>query len=166
MTTEAPERIKVTYTNWKGVTSERTITPNSIRFDATDWHPEPQWLLRAWDEDRQAWRDFALKDFDFRADLATRQQAEAVAAAYEAAAERLSQNAKVINEAYGKVLLDTYAAGTRLLTPSDATAALEARDARVWDAAIEAAKEVCREEGVQSCADVLDDIKKGSTDAD
>lgn len=68
--TEAPERIAATYTNYKGETSTRTIIPLEIRFGVTDWHPEPQWLLRAWCEDRQAWRDFALRDFSFNTDHA------------------------------------------------------------------------------------------------
>lgn len=80
---EAPERIEVTYTNWKGVTSVRKIVPQGIRFAATEWHPEPQWLLRAWDDDRQAWRDFALKDFNFKADkrATTDDQAKVIEAA-------------------------------------------------------------------------------------
>ena len=54
---------RLVYTNWRGETSERTITPMHVWFGATDWHPEPQWLLRAWDHERNAERDFALKDF-------------------------------------------------------------------------------------------------------
>lgn len=55
--------VTLTYTNWRGETSERTITPKRVWFGATDWHPEPQWLLTAFDEEKQADRDFALKDF-------------------------------------------------------------------------------------------------------
>ncbi len=55
--------IKLTYTNWKGETAERTITPDHIYWGSTEWHPESQWLLRAWDHDKKAFRDFALKDF-------------------------------------------------------------------------------------------------------
>lgn len=55
--------MRVFYTNWRGETSVRTITPIHVWHGATDWHPEPQWLLRVWDHDKNAMRDFALKDF-------------------------------------------------------------------------------------------------------
>ena len=68
--TAAPDerKITMTYRNWRGEISRRTIQPWGVRFDATDWHPEPQWLLEAWDFDKQAVRDFALADCQF-ADL-------------------------------------------------------------------------------------------------
>lgn len=55
--------ITLTYTNYRGETSERTITPIRPWFGSTEWHPEPQWLLLAYDHDKSAERDFALKDF-------------------------------------------------------------------------------------------------------
>lgn len=51
------------YTNYRGETSTRRIIPKSVRYGSTPWHPEPQWLLLAWDDDKQADREFALKDF-------------------------------------------------------------------------------------------------------
>ena len=57
------EPVALTYTNWRGETTQRTITPKRIWWGATDWHPEPQWLLTAFDAEKQAERDFALKDF-------------------------------------------------------------------------------------------------------
>lgn len=61
-TKEAPPAT-VLYTNYRGETSERTITPIRPWFGSTEWHPEPQWLLRAYDHGKGAERDFALKDF-------------------------------------------------------------------------------------------------------
>lgn len=55
--------LTIGYTNYRGETAERTIVPRSIRFASTEWHPEPQWLLLAFDLDRNADRDFALRDF-------------------------------------------------------------------------------------------------------
>ena len=55
--------ITLTYTNWKGETAERAIIPRRVWWGSTEWHPEPQWLLTAFDLDKQAERDFALKDF-------------------------------------------------------------------------------------------------------
>ena len=56
--------ISITYKNWRGETSVRRIVPMAApHFGQTDWHPEPQWLLRAWDVDKQAEREFALSGF-------------------------------------------------------------------------------------------------------
>lgn len=57
--------ISMTYTNYRGETSVRNVTPIYIDFGETDWHPEPQWLMRAYDNDKKAFRDFALRDCDF-----------------------------------------------------------------------------------------------------
>lgn len=56
-----PER--VVYRNWKGEVAERLITPLTVWHGSTEWHPEPQWFLRARDERKGAVRDFALRDF-------------------------------------------------------------------------------------------------------
>ncbi len=50
------------YTNWKGVTKTRKVRPKVIWFGNTEWHPDHQWLLTAFDVDKQAERDFAMKD--------------------------------------------------------------------------------------------------------
>ena len=55
--------VTLTYTNWKGETAERTIIPRRIWWGSTEWHPEPQWLLTAFDVDKGSERDFSLKDF-------------------------------------------------------------------------------------------------------
>jgi len=71
-----------------------------------------------------------------------RQQAEAVAAAYEDAAEEaLRENRRRLDLASIRIPAMASEIHDAILkrTPSDATAALEARDARVWDEAIEAA---------------------------
>lgn len=63
MTSQEP--IKVLYTNWRGETSMRSVTPMGIHFGSTEWHPEPQWLLKVFDHDKQAERDYALRDCVF-----------------------------------------------------------------------------------------------------
>ncbi|WEO73150.1 hypothetical protein [Agrobacterium vitis] len=60
---ERTDPVTLTYTNYRGETSERTILPKNIWFGSTEWHPEPQWLLTAFDLGKQTVRDFALKDF-------------------------------------------------------------------------------------------------------
>lgn len=57
--------IKMTYTNYRGETSVRSVTPISIEFGRTDWHKKPQWLMSAYDNDKKAHRQFALSDCDF-----------------------------------------------------------------------------------------------------
>lgn len=51
------------YTNWRGETAIRNIRPISVKFTATSWHKEPQWILEAYDYDRQEMRGFAMRDF-------------------------------------------------------------------------------------------------------
>lgn len=59
---EKEKIVSIAYTNWRGETAQRIIIPDSIYFGSTQWHPEPQWLLRALDVEKQAMRDFAMKD--------------------------------------------------------------------------------------------------------
>jgi hypothetical protein len=55
--------LRLAYRNHCGEVAERTIIPKSIRFGATEWHPEPQWLLLAFDLDKRADREFTMQDF-------------------------------------------------------------------------------------------------------
>lgn len=57
------EPARIIYTNYRGETAERSITPKRVWYGITDWHPEPQWFLTAFDHDKNADRDFALTDF-------------------------------------------------------------------------------------------------------
>lgn len=50
-----------TYTNHRGETAERSIVPRRVVWGSTEWHPEPQWLLWAFDLDREAERAFPLR---------------------------------------------------------------------------------------------------------
>lgn len=53
---------RVTYTNYRGETGNRVIVPINIWYGSTEFHPEPQWLLKALDKGKDQVRDFALKD--------------------------------------------------------------------------------------------------------
>ncbi len=57
------EPARIIYTNYRGETAERTITPKRVWFGISDWHQEPQWFVTAFDHDKNADRDFALRDF-------------------------------------------------------------------------------------------------------
>lgn len=48
------------YCNHRQEVAWRHVRPIRIWFGATAWHPEPQWLLEAFDLTKQATRDFAL----------------------------------------------------------------------------------------------------------
>lgn len=52
--------VEIDYVNWKGERALRRIVPVELWFGCTEYHPENQWLLKAWDERKEALRDFAL----------------------------------------------------------------------------------------------------------
>jgi predicted DNA-binding transcriptional regulator YafY len=54
--------IRMLYTNHRGETSVRRLVPQRIWFGKTDYHPDEQWLLEAYDLERQATRSYAVKD--------------------------------------------------------------------------------------------------------
>ncbi len=56
------QTVIILYTNYRGETALRKITPKKIWFGKTEYHPEEQWLLDAFDLDKQADRTFAMKD--------------------------------------------------------------------------------------------------------
>lgn len=59
------EATRFMYTNYRGEYAVREVMPIEITYGATEWHPEPGWLLRAFDHERGEERQFALKDCDF-----------------------------------------------------------------------------------------------------
>ena len=61
---KSPCRVTFTYRNWRGEVSTRTVIPEAhgFRFAKSEWHPETQWLLKAWDLQKRDWRTFAMKD--------------------------------------------------------------------------------------------------------
>lgn len=58
----APMHVTILYRNHRGKVAHRRILPQQVRFDASEWHPEPQWLLDAVDLDKGERRSFALCD--------------------------------------------------------------------------------------------------------
>jgi len=55
-------KVIISYTNYKGISSVRNIIPKEIYFGSNQWHKEPQWLLKAFDLDKNADRNFAMAD--------------------------------------------------------------------------------------------------------
>jgi len=62
MNIDKSKAVRILYTNYRGETALRTILPEKIIFGSTEWHPEMQWLLEAFDEEKGAIRAFAMKD--------------------------------------------------------------------------------------------------------
>jgi predicted DNA-binding transcriptional regulator YafY len=52
--------VTFTYRNFKGRTAVRRVRPIRLWFGSTCYYPVPQWLLKAFDLDKQAQRDFAF----------------------------------------------------------------------------------------------------------
>lgn len=54
------------YVNYKGDKSIRKVEglPH-MWYGSTKYHPEPQWLMTAFDTDKLALRDFAMRDIKF-----------------------------------------------------------------------------------------------------
>lgn len=54
--------VNIEYTNHRGDRSVRRIIPRNFTFGITSFYPTPQWLLAAFDVDKQAMRVFALQN--------------------------------------------------------------------------------------------------------
>ena len=76
------EPVRITYRNYRGETAQRVITPQRVWFGSTEWHPEPQWPMAAFDHEKQANRDFAIKDFGYPAPSTRTQALEEKPVAY------------------------------------------------------------------------------------
>ena len=59
---EKEKIVTMVYTNYKGKTAVRRIIPKNIVYGHTEWHPENQWLMDAYDIEKKADRTFAMKD--------------------------------------------------------------------------------------------------------
>lgn len=55
-------RAVIYYQNHRGELRSRQIVPEYLWHGRTQWHPTPQWLLSAFDQDKSARRDFAMGD--------------------------------------------------------------------------------------------------------
>lgn len=55
-------KVNIDYTNYRGERGIRTIVPERIWFGSTDYHKSSQWLLDAYDVEKDASRTFAMQD--------------------------------------------------------------------------------------------------------
>lgn len=56
------KRIAFTYKNYRGEMSHRTVTIIGVDYGATEWRPEPGFLMSALDEKKAQERKFAMCD--------------------------------------------------------------------------------------------------------
>jgi predicted DNA-binding transcriptional regulator YafY len=54
--------VVIDYTNWKGERRKREVIPSALYYGFTEFHQEWQWILRAFDVEKNTSRDFAMKD--------------------------------------------------------------------------------------------------------
>jgi predicted DNA-binding transcriptional regulator YafY len=54
--------VKFRYRNWQGIVADRTARFEALVYSSNEWHPEPQWLVKAFDLDKGEARLFALQD--------------------------------------------------------------------------------------------------------
>ena len=57
-----PRAVGIEYRNHRGEVDWRRIVPERIWYGSTQWHTTNQWMLRAFDLDKNEVRDFALCD--------------------------------------------------------------------------------------------------------
>lgn len=57
-------KTQIDYTNWQGHRAVRTILPIKLFWGEVEFHPGKQWLLEAYDFDKDAVRYFAVKDIN------------------------------------------------------------------------------------------------------
>lgn len=61
---ELEKAVRILYTSYKGERGYRSIIPEKVWFGSTEWHKEDQWLLDALDLEKNALRNFAMKDIE------------------------------------------------------------------------------------------------------
>lgn len=59
------KKIRIIYTNYRNETNIREIIPLKIWFGHNEWHKDDQWILDAFDIDKNADRSFAMKDIRY-----------------------------------------------------------------------------------------------------
>ena len=54
--------VELKYKNWEGEVAIRHVVPIELWYGSTEWHKDPQWLLKVHDLDKDSERDYAMKD--------------------------------------------------------------------------------------------------------
>lgn len=61
-TYDTSKATSVKYKNYRNEVATRTIIPIKIYWGKTDFHPREQWILKVWDVEKNAERDYAFND--------------------------------------------------------------------------------------------------------
>jgi predicted DNA-binding transcriptional regulator YafY len=59
------QSVYIVYTNWENKTAIRHILPQKLWFGHNEWHKEDQWILTAWDLDKDAERTFPMNEIHY-----------------------------------------------------------------------------------------------------
>jgi predicted DNA-binding transcriptional regulator YafY len=59
---KARQTLQFRYKNWQGAVGERSAEFIGILYGTSEWHHEPQWLIKAIDTEKGSVRLFALRD--------------------------------------------------------------------------------------------------------
>jgi predicted DNA-binding transcriptional regulator YafY len=59
---DAASRVCIDYVNWRGERAWRRIIPQRFYFGEVEYHSGRQWIVDAWDVDKEAVRSFAMAD--------------------------------------------------------------------------------------------------------
>ena len=62
MDLENKKTVQFKYCNYKGDLRIRKVIPAEIWFGTTEYHPGEQWFLKAFDVEKEDYRDFSMKD--------------------------------------------------------------------------------------------------------
>ncbi len=54
--------VRIDYINYRGERAIRRVIPGRCYLGEVTWHPGVQWVLDAWDVDKDAIRSFAIAD--------------------------------------------------------------------------------------------------------
>lgn len=61
-TNNALPMMEFIYENYKGEKAKRVVVDPNLWYGESKYHEGKQWLLHAYDTDKKAFRDFAVKD--------------------------------------------------------------------------------------------------------
>jgi len=61
-TSDQMQKVKFTYTNWKGKTRQRQAIFYKFFLGSNQYHPTQQWLVTGYDLEKEAERTFALEN--------------------------------------------------------------------------------------------------------
>lgn len=62
MLNDLSKPLKFYYKNWRGEYGYRTVMDPVMWYGSTEFHKEPQWMIKAYDVEKDAVRDFAVND--------------------------------------------------------------------------------------------------------